>query len=139
MPIPFLPDVKTVAVVGASRDPNKWGYKVFVTLKEKYPDVRVYPINPKADEIAGSKVYPSLEDLPEVPDLVVTVVKPEVTEKVVKTAKKIGVKYIWMQPGSESESAIEEAEKANIKVFHHTCIVESSDAGTMVPFKLRRD
>ncbi|MHA1616308.1 MAG: CoA-binding protein [Candidatus Njordarchaeales archaeon] len=139
MPIPFLPGVKVIAVVGASRNPEKWGYKVFVTLKEKYPDTKVYPINPNATEIAGEKAYPSLKDLPEKPDLVVTVVPPTLTEKIVKEAKELGVKAIWMQPGSESEKAIKEAEAAGIKVYHHTCIVQSSEAGKIIPFKFSRE
>ena len=136
MSIPFLPGVKVIAVVGASRNPEKWGYKVFVTLRDKFPGVRVYPINPKAKEIAGSKAYPSLKDLPEKPDLVVTVVPPQITEKIVEEAKKLGIKMIWMQPGSESDKAIEEAEKSGMKVYHHTCIVQSSEAGKIIPFKL---
>jgi len=138
MPIEFLPDVKVIAVVGASRNKEKWGYKVFKTLREKYKDIKVYPINPKADKIDNEKAYKSLEELPEKPDLVVTVVKPHVTEEVVKKAISLGVKYIWMQPGSESDTAIATAERAGIKVFHHTCIVESSEASRIVPFTLRR-
>jgi len=129
MPVTFLPGVKRIAVVGASRNPEKWGYKVLVALKTKYPDVELFPINPNASEIAGIKAYKSIEELPIVPDMVITVVKPEITEKVVETAKKIGVKIIWMQPGSESDEAIKKAEEAGIKVFHHTCIIESSDMG----------
>jgi len=136
MPISFLPEVRVIAVVGASRNPEKWGYKVFITLRDKYPDIRVYPINPRAEKIAGSKAYPSLRELPEKPDMVVTVVPPEITEKIVEEAKKLGVKIIWMQPGSESEKAIEEAEKAGIKVYHHTCIVQSSEASKIVPFRV---
>jgi len=129
-----IPDVRIVAVVGASRNPEKWGHKVFKTLLERYPDLKVYPINPKAETILGRRAYPNLRALPEKPDLVITVVPPKITESIVKEAVDLGVKYIWMQPGSESEDAIAYAEKNNVKVFHHVCIVESSEKEEIKPY-----
>lgn len=126
----FFGDIKVIAVVGASRNPEKWGYKVFVTLLKRFPNAKVYPVNPKASEIAGYKAYPSLSALPEKPDLVITVVPPKVTEKVVDEAIKLGVKKIWMQPGSESDEAIRKAQEAGIFVIHHACIVETT-GGTL--------
>lgn len=137
MPIPFLPNVKKIAIVGVSRNPEKWGYKVFKTLREKFPDVVLYPINPKATKIDGVRAYNSLDDLPEIPDLVVTVVPPEVTKEVVDKAIKMGIKMIWMQPGSESNEAIRKAIESGVKVFHNVCIVESSRLGK-IAFKFER-
>ena len=122
----LLPDVNVIAVVGVSRNPEKWGYKIFKTLLEKYPNIRIYPVNPKADEILGHKAYRSIKELPETPDIVITVVPPRITEVVVRQAAEIGVRYVWMQPGSESEEAIKVAEDSGIIVFHNICIVESS-------------
>ncbi|HDJ26423.1 MAG TPA: CoA-binding protein, partial [Candidatus Bathyarchaeota archaeon] len=65
------------AVVGASRDPNKYGHRVFKDLLEA--GYEVYPVNPKADEILGRKCYPDLRSLPKKPDVVVFVVPPKVT------------------------------------------------------------
>lgn len=125
MSIPFFPEVTSVAVVGASRDKEKWGYKVFKTVHQ-YQDLDVYPINPNAEEINGVKAYPTIKNLPKTPDLVISVVPPNITEKIVKQAKKLGVKKIWFQPGSESKEAIKMAENAGMKVFHDVCMVVSS-------------
>lgn len=125
MSLPFLDEVKTIAVVGASRDEEKWGYKVFKTLL-KYSDINVYPVNPNADTIDGFKVYSNIKELPKVPELVVTVVPPGVTQKIVEQAKDLGIERIWFQPGSESDKAIEMAEQAGMKVFSKFCMVESS-------------
>ncbi|NIQ07904.1 MAG: CoA-binding protein [Candidatus Korarchaeota archaeon] len=132
MPIPFLPDVKSIAVVGASRNPKKWGHKVFKALLQ-YSDVTTYPVNPNAETIEGRKAYSSIEVLPEVPELVITVVPPTISEKVVTQAKKLGVNRIWFQPGSESEKAKETAKQANIQVFSNACMVVSSQKGEVSP------
>ena len=59
----------SIAIVGASADPTKRGYKAMVGLvKDGYPG-KIYPINPKADMILGIKAYPSLADLPGPVDL----------------------------------------------------------------------
>ena len=97
------------AVVGASRSPEKYGHRVYRDLKEA--GYRVYPVNPNAEEILGDKCYPNLESLPEKPTVVVTVVPPRVTESVVKECRRLGIGMVWMQPGSESDKAIELCER----------------------------
>ncbi len=64
----------SIAVVGASRDPDKLGYAVLSNLKEGGFSGALYPINPKADEILGLPVYPSVLDIPEPVDLAVIVI-----------------------------------------------------------------
>lgn len=112
---------KVYAVVGVSRDKSKYGYKVFKEMKDA--GLNVYPINPNATNINGVKAYPSLDVLPEKPDMVVCVVPPKITELVVDSCIKLGVKTIWLQPGSESPSAIKKAQSAGIDVIHNACIM----------------
>ncbi|MGC8999298.1 MAG: CoA-binding protein [Candidatus Bathyarchaeia archaeon] len=61
-------------------------------------------MNPNVSEVLGDKCYPSLEALPVKPDVVDVVVPPKVTGAIVEKRKKLGIKKIWMQPGSESEA-----------------------------------
>ena len=115
-------DAKNVfAVVGASRNPEKYGHKVFRDLLEA--GYEVYPVNPKADEVLGHKCYPDLKSLPKKPDVVVFVVPPKVTESLAGQCVELGVKFVWMQPGAESEEAIRVLEEAGVKVFHNVCIM----------------
>jgi predicted CoA-binding protein len=107
------------AVVGASRDPRRYGHRVLVALRKA--GYRAYAVNPSASEIAGEPTYPSLSALPEVPDVVDTVVPPEVTLRTVEDAARLGVTRIWMQPGSESDEAIRRAEESGMQVVHHAC------------------
>jgi len=69
-------DPKSVAVVGASTSPEKLGYAVLENLVNGgYAEVgKIFPINPKADEILGQKAYPSVLDVPENIDLAVIVI-----------------------------------------------------------------
>lgn len=117
--IPEFLEKKVWAVVGASRDESRFGYKVFKALLDS--GYKVYPINPSADEIAGVKAYPRLSDLPEKPDVVDTVVPSKVTEKIVAEVAELGIKRMWMQPGSESDEAIRLAEEKGIIVVHNAC------------------
>lgn len=117
----FLNKKNIFAVVGASRDPQKYGYQVYKDLKSA--GYEVYPINPNADEILGDKCYPNLENLPIKPDVVDVVVHPKVTEKTVETCKKRGITKVWMQPGSESENAIKFCEENGIQVVHGVCVM----------------
>jgi len=111
------------AIVGASHDPAKFGNKIVRDLHNA--GYIVYPVNPKGGEIEGVKVYPSLADLPEEPDVVDIVVPPTVTEKVVRQVKALGLPRVWMQPGSESEDAVRFCEENGIAVVHDACAMIS--------------
>ena len=117
----FLKEKNIFAVVGASRDPRKYGYQVYKDLKNA--GYEVYPVNPNAREILGDKCYPSLESLPVKPDVVDLVVPPKITESVVKTCKKLGIKKVWLQPGSGSEMAINVCRKNGMDVIHGVCVM----------------
>jgi predicted CoA-binding protein len=117
----FLNKKNIFAVVGASRDPEKYGYQVYKDLKNA--GYEVLAVNPNAEEILGDKCYPSLENLPVKPDVVDIVVPPKVTEEVVKTCKGLEVTNVWMQPGSESEKAIKFCEQNDIDVVYGVCVM----------------
>jgi predicted CoA-binding protein len=117
----FLNKKNIFAVIGVSKEPEKYGNKIFFDLKNA--GYSVYPVNPNASKISGNKCYPSLRDLPILPDVVDIVVPPKVTEKTVKVCKDLEIDKIWMQPGSESDSAISFCRKNNIKVLFGVCVM----------------
>ncbi len=116
-----LQKIDVVAVVGASRDKEKYGYKVLMDLRNA--GYETYGVNPSVDEIEGVPCYPDLASLPERPQLVITVVPPKVTEKVVREAKEAGLGRIWMQPGSESDAASSYCEDNGIEYMRDACIM----------------
>jgi acyl-CoA synthetase (NDP forming) len=74
-PRAFKPNLKavlapeSVAIVGASEDVVKWGGSALHNIMDGGYTGTIYPVNPKAETIFGLKAYPSLADLPEIPDL----------------------------------------------------------------------
>jgi len=64
----------SVAVIGASRDPDKLGYAVLANLRDGGFPGTLYPVNPKADEILGLKAYPTVLDIPEAVELSIIVI-----------------------------------------------------------------
>jgi acetate---CoA ligase (ADP-forming) len=85
----FKPD--SVAVIGASRDPEKLGYAVVSNLKEAGFPGRIYPINPKADEILDLEAYPSVLDVPGSIDLAVIVIPYRFVPDVLRECGQKGV------------------------------------------------
>jgi hypothetical protein len=112
---------KKIALVGASNKPEKWGYRILKALQAK--GYQVFPIHPTIDSIEGTKVFRSLRDLPERPDGVNVVVPPSATEEVVRLCKELALPLVWMQPGAESDDAIEFCDKNAMECIHHKCIL----------------
>ncbi len=86
---------KTVAVVGASNAPGKWGAGIFRQVLKAPSLKRVYPVNKDAAEVQGIRAYPTVRDLPEVVDLVVIAIPfpgvPEVIGDCVEKGVKAGI------------------------------------------------
>ncbi len=83
---------RSVAVVGASSDPRKFGYMTLSSIIHGGYEGRIYPINPKGGEILGLEGFKSLSELPEAPDVVVVVVPAKFVSGVLKEAGARGVK-----------------------------------------------
>ncbi|WP_435365440.1 acetate--CoA ligase family protein [Haloarchaeobius sp. DYHT-AS-18] len=74
----------SVAVVGASTDPQKRGHQAIATLEAGGYEGDVYPVNPSADEIRGRTVYDSVSDIPDPVDLALVVVPAPVVPSVLE-------------------------------------------------------
>lgn len=107
---------QTFAVIGASANTDKFGYKVWRTLRAH--GKTAYAVNPNAAEIDGETVYPALTALPTVPDVVVSVVPPSATETLPAQMAARGIGYLWIQPGAESTKAVADAGDAGIQTIH---------------------
>lgn len=112
---------KVWAVVGASNNKEKFGFKVFERLMEK--GYRAYPVNPSCEEIEGKKCYKTLSEIPEVPGSVSMVIPPRAAIGVLEEAAALGIKKIWFQPGAESEEVIEKANLLHLDVVYDNCVL----------------
>jgi uncharacterized protein len=111
---------KNVAVAGVSRNPKKFGFMIFNEMKKG--GFNVYPVNPNASDIEGTKCYNNIADVPDdVASLVIATAKTE-TEKSVESAIQKGIKHIWIQQNSQTPKAIETAEKAGVNLVYKECI-----------------
>jgi len=121
--------LKSVAVVGASRDRGKYGNIVYRRLREL--GVRVYAVNPSASTIEGDPSYPGLDRLPDRVEGAVIVVPPAETEKIVRQAAAAGIRSVWMQPGAESRDAVRYCEESGLCVISNACILVESRRARM--------
>jgi len=103
------------AVLGASKNREKYGNKVLRCYIQNHK--KVYPINPAADEIEGLPVIKKIADLPDSVKSISIITSPAVTERLVDEAIAKGIKNIWMQPGAESQAAIDHCKKNHINVI----------------------
>ena len=112
---------KKFAVVGATNNPQKYGNQIVKNLKSR--GYEVYPVNPKLKELEDLACYSSLSDIPVKVDVVDFVVPPKATEEVLKQCKELGLSRIWLQPGSESDAAIDYCHENDLKVVHSVCVM----------------
>jgi len=102
---------QSVAVVGASTRPNTVGNDLLRNLvRDKYIG-KIYPVNPKADELHGLKAYPTLADIPGDVDLAVFIVPAKAVPGLVGEAKTKGVKGIVIISAGFKESGHEGMER----------------------------
>ncbi len=104
---------KSVGVIGASRDPKKFGHIIFRNLLEG--SKKVYPVNPNAEEILGKKCYANVKEIPEPVDLVVIAVPQEHAIKAVEDCREKGVRAAVIITAGFAEAGNQESEAALLR------------------------
>lgn len=121
------------AVVGATENRHKFGYKVAVFLHKK--GYQVYGVNPKAQNINEIPCYPDLASLPEKPDVVSFVVPPEATARVVDEGLSQGIQNYWIQPGAGDEKVMEKLMQSGARMVFNHCVMVELNQQRMESFK----
>jgi predicted CoA-binding protein len=116
----IIRSAESVALVGVSA--NVLRSSNFVATYIARTHLRVYPVNPAYDEVLGLRCYPSLADLPEVPDIVDVFRRHEELPGVVDEAVAIGAKVVWFQLGLRHEEAARTAIEAGLEVVQDRCL-----------------
>lgn len=118
-PQEVLEQARTIAIVGASRDPDKAGGSAPEGLQRR--GFRIIPINPFADMLFGERAYRSLLDVPEKIDIV-DVFRPAAdAPEIARQAVSIGAKALWLQLDIFSEEARQIAEAAGLDFVENEC------------------
>jgi acetyltransferase len=123
---------RSVAVIGASRDPNKVGHAILKNIIESGYKGRVYPVNPKADSVLGLTAYKSVLDIPDEVDLAVIVIPAQNVLDVMEECGRKGVKFAvvisagFKEIGGEGiereKKLVEIARKYGIRVVGPNCL-----------------
>jgi acetyl coenzyme A synthetase (ADP forming)-like protein len=131
----FAPD--SIALIGASTNPNKIGYALFRNILSF--SGREYPVNPNAEELFGRKVYPSVLRIPKSVDTVIVAVPAPVVPEVIDEAGEKGARLAiivsagFRETGAEGEAledrVLEVARKHDLRVIGPNCL------GIMLPHR----
>jgi predicted CoA-binding protein len=117
----ILRETRSVAIVGASGDPLRPSYGVWQYLKAA-SDYDLYLVNPTISEVDGTTVYPSLADLPVIPDLVDVFRRLDHLPSVLADAIDVGAKTLWLQQGLWHEQVARDGEAAGLQVVMDRCL-----------------
>jgi len=121
--------LKTVAVVGLSKDPSRPSNDVATYLKSH--GYRIVPVNPTVDEVLGEKSFKSLLDLPgqlkreiDVVDIFRRAVDvPPIVDEAIQLHQSLGrPKAIWMQLGIVNEESAQKARNSGLDVVMDRCM-----------------
>ena len=114
---------KKIVVFGASQDPSKYGYKIFVSLCEQ--GLEVAGINPKGGEVSGRSFYTNLPQVPGPVEVAIMVIPPAALVAAVQQCIAAGVREIWFQPGARNEEAFHRAVSAGIRSINGCFMAEN--------------
>ena len=111
----------SIALVGASKNPDKYGNKILKDLISK--GYRVFPINKSEKEIEGLEVFKNVTDLKEIPSIINFVVPPNESRTVTNYLVSKGYDNFWYQPGAESEDISFYLKSLNKNFIDDKCIM----------------
>lgn len=126
---------KSVAVIGASRDPSKIGNVVLKNFVDGGFAGDIYPVNPSAEELLGLKCYKSVMDIPERVDSAVICIPAQFVPKALEECGKKGVKGVVVISGGFSEIGNYELERelARIAKEYNMAVIGPNCLGVVNP------
>ena len=112
---------KIWAVVGANQNPEKYGNMIYKKLKLR--GYEAYAVNPLYDTVEGDRCYKDLASLPKLPEVIDMVVTPKRAKPVLEEAARLGIKYIWFQPGTYDDEVMELTVKLGLEAVQACVLV----------------
>ena len=112
---------KNIAVVGVSRDVNKFGNLAYKELKER--GYQVYAVNPAIQEYQGAPCYADLSPLQGKVDGVLVTVRPDRGMEVLEQASNLGIKNVWVQQQADTPELLENGRKLGLNIVTGKCIL----------------
>jgi acyl-CoA synthetase (NDP forming) len=134
-------DPQSVAVIGASNEPAKWGFNVFSRVLASAQAREVYPVNNSAEHVLGARAYPTIRDIPGPVELAVVVVPMEGVPSVMEDCLAKGVKAAvvitagFEEVGEEGKAAQEQivamARRGGLRFVGPNCMGHFSTASNL--------
>jgi predicted CoA-binding protein len=113
--------MKTVAVVGASSNRDKFGNKALRAFEHR--GYTVIPINPTEAEVEGHPAFKSVLDVPGAIDLATIYVPAPVGVRVMDDLAKKGIPEVWLNPGADDRQVVEKAQSLGLKTVRQCSII----------------
>jgi predicted CoA-binding protein len=118
--------MKTVAVIGASSDRDKFGNKALRAFRNQ--GYKVVPINPTETEVEGETVYKSVLDYDGTIDEATMYVNPRVGEKVLDDIAAKGIPMVWLNPGADGANVVARAKALGLNAVRACSIIGIGDS-----------
>ncbi len=112
---------KTIAIIGASNDRSKFGNKAVRAFQQQ--GYEVFPVNPKEETVEGLPAFKTIADVPVRPQKISVYLPPPVLLKVLPDIAAKGCDELWLNPGTESDAVLAEAERLKLNVVQACSIV----------------
>ena len=116
----LLTNASTIAMVGASNNPDRASYGIMQKLQ--HAGYKVIPVNPRETEVLGERAYPALADIPVPIDIVDVFRRQEDTPAIADEAVKAGAKAVWLQTGIANEDAAARATRGGLVMVMDACL-----------------
>jgi predicted CoA-binding protein len=113
--------MKSVAIIGASNDRSKYGNKAVRAFLQQ--GFTVYLVNPKETEVEGLRCFKGIKQVPVRPERVSVYVPPGVLVKLLADIAERGCDELWLNPGTESDEVLAEAERLGLSVVQACSIL----------------
>jgi predicted CoA-binding protein len=113
--------MKTVAIIGASADRNKFGNKAVRAFAQQ--GWTVYPVNPRETQIEYLPVFKSIGDVPVRPHRISVYLPPLVLLKTLPEIAARGCDELWLNPSTESTAVLAEAGRLGLNVIQACSLV----------------
>jgi predicted CoA-binding protein len=107
------------AVVGVSNKKGKFGNTVFKELRKR--GYKVFPVNRVLELFEGQQCYKKLSEIVDQLDGVIIIAGPEGAKKAIRECLNVGVKKVWLYPGSKCDEAINLAKQGGIELIYRAC------------------
>jgi len=127
LPLDYLFHPRSIAILGASTNPSSKGYDYLKGLQELGFSGRIYPINPRSQEILGLKAYPHIRDIPEQVDYVMSCIQAQSLIEMLGDCASKGAKAIQLYTSGFSETGEPEG-----KALEDELVKKARDMGVRI-------